>query len=78
MINNISANEINILLRFLCYGVSIPFESCHYPSQKDKGEKLTKNYYNSCHLPVPPKMLDSITWADRVLPAMSPKLGIKV
>jgi hypothetical protein len=40
------------------------------------GEKLAKQYCQSCHLLPDPSQLDAKTWEDGVLPAMGPMLGI--
>ena len=46
--------------------------------QPTNGKALAEKHCGSCHLPVAPGMLDSATWADNILPAMAPKLGIQV
>src|SRR5690348_1444243 len=53
------------------------FNDCRL-NPSPKGKKLTARYCSSCHLPAYPESLDSITWIDHVLPAMAPKLGIRV
>jgi FG-GAP-like repeat len=41
-----------------------------------EGEKLAKQYCQSCHLLPDPKQLDAKTWEEGALPAMGPFLGI--
>lgn len=41
-----------------------------------KGEKLAKQFCQSCHLLPDPALLDAKTWEEGVLPAMGPRLGI--
>jgi hypothetical protein len=41
-----------------------------------KGEKLVRQYCQSCHLLPDPALLDAKTWEEGVLPAMGPRLGI--
>lgn len=45
---------------------------------ENEGQQLVKQYCGSCHLPVMPDALDKQTWLAEVLPAMAPRLGIKV
>lgn len=69
-----------VVLATLCVvftGLAI-FSSCFAPSAKEKGKMLADKYCSSCHLPVDPSMLDKETWTKHVLPAMAPKLGIRV
>ena len=42
------------------------------------GKELAEKHCGSCHLPVDPAFLDSMTWVNHVLPAMAPRLGIQV
>lgn len=56
-------------------GLSVCNEARDVNSQQ---QSLPQTYCSSCHLPVSPDMLDSITWIDHVLPAMAPKLGVGV
>lgn len=58
-------------------GITI-ISSCFTPSAKEKGKMLADKYCTGCHLVVDPAMLDKETWTKHVLPAMAPKLGIKV
>jgi FG-GAP-like repeat len=41
-----------------------------------EGEKLAKQYCQSCHLLPDPSLLDAKTWEEGALPAMGPMLGI--
>lgn len=43
-----------------------------------EGRTLAKEYCSRCHAPVSPSSLDKETWTNGVLPAMAPKLGIRV
>ena len=52
--------------------------SCHTPTKEENGKALADKYCSGCHLPVSPALLDKETWRLHVLPAMAPKLGIKV
>ncbi|WP_160717684.1 FG-GAP repeat domain-containing protein [Chitinophaga solisilvae] len=52
--------------------------SCQMPAKEEKGKVLADKYCSGCHLPVAPDMLDKETWTRHVLPAMAPKLGIRV
>jgi hypothetical protein len=56
----------------------IIISSCHTPTKEEKGKALADKYCSGCHLPVSPALLDKETWTKHVLPAMAPKLGIKV
>lgn len=58
-----------------CFVITI---SCHTPTKEEQGAALAEKYCASCHLPVSPALLDKDTWLKHVLPAMAPKLGIKV
>ncbi|MBC9930994.1 FG-GAP repeat domain-containing protein [Chitinophaga qingshengii] len=63
---------------FLVFTGLAIFSSCFAPSAKEKGKMLADKYCSSCHLPVDPSLLDKETWTKHVLPAMAPKLGIRV
>ncbi|MBL4891137.1 MAG: VCBS repeat-containing protein [Rhizobiaceae bacterium] len=41
------------------------------------GEALAKTWCSSCHLFPEPQLLDKTTWADKVLPDMGARLGLK-
>lgn len=45
------------------------------PDEYKRGEELAKVVCSSCHLQVEPKLLDKVTWAMEVLPAMAMRLG---
>ncbi|MEC5142079.1 FG-GAP-like repeat-containing protein [Chitinophaga sp. 212800010-3] len=51
---------------------------CHQTSPDAKGKALVEKYCSGCHLAVSPDMLDKETWTNHVLPAMAPRLGIRV
>ncbi|MBS0031318.1 FG-GAP repeat domain-containing protein [Chitinophaga sp. 22321] len=65
------------LLFIISSGIALN-SSCHTPTKEETGKVLADKYCSGCHLPVSPAMLDQDTWINHVLPAMAPKLGIKV
>lgn len=71
-------DTLKTLRPFILIIISITtYTSCSL-SKQEKGKLLAEKYCGSCHLPVPPAMLDKVTWTQHVLPAMAPRLGIGV
>ncbi|SHK96991.1 Repeat domain-containing protein [Chitinophaga jiangningensis] len=51
---------------------------CHTPTRDEQAAALADKHCGSCHMPVSPALLDSVTWNDHVLPAMAQRVGIRV
>ena len=78
MTNQPTRNRYCLAALFLITTSFVIIISCHTPTPEEKGKVLAGKYCSGCHLPVSPALLDKETWLKHVLPAMAPKLGIKV
>jgi len=78
MTNQPTRNRYCLAALFLITTSFVITISCHTPTPEEKGKVLAGKYCSGCHLPVSPALLDKETWLKHVLPAMAPKLGIKV
>ena len=75
-----------MILRLIGFGFLLGLFSCNGADIKssalmtanDSGKQLVNMYCGSCHQAVQPSELDKKSWLNNVLPAMAPRLGIKV
>lgn len=69
-----------------CIFIAAVMYSCGYSSSKEhqlaagtkEGYALAKQHCGTCHSFVPASSLDQVTWTNKVLPGMAPKLGISI
>ena len=61
---------------FYCVPVIICLSILSCENQKNKEERLARQYCGSCHAFPNPSLLDKKTWADKVMPEMAFRMGL--
>lgn len=73
----ILTSTLFLFTAFVCF-VSVNCKSPQPQVVATDGKSLSVTYCKSCHQYPEPRLLDQETWTKHVLPAMAPRLGIKV